>query len=474
MKLLRGLVWLGDQSFSRRNPPVGGLRDPRMRAIGLEVTSACPARDDLCELQAIFEFVKRNIRYTGDITDKDTFQTAWRTMQMGGGDCFPEGTLFLTRDGFEPVEQIEVGDEVHDGETWVSVLKTWDRGTKEIFRIGLDNGNDIRLSATHKILRVPAGGAYSDAEEIQIADVRIGDDLLQPRRFDGAAGDELDEATAFLMGAYLAEGCRSNKKKGGPQAFLSIAGIANSKMIRERVVEILKARDVKFYERTREIKFHVRDFELAYDLGRTAIEKSLPSFRFGPKTIETVVRAMEMGDGGWSTRGSNFVYSTISPMLALQYRVLKRMFGQSVAWTRLVDHGGAGKNPIYRLTVRAEATKRPWAKVKSIAIEDVEVPSYDIMTSTGRVYLPECDVITRQCDDHSVLNAVLAMENGFQTKFRITSNTGASWDHIFCLAGVPKTSPRKWIVLDTTLPGANKFGVHPPMAKYKDFDVSEP
>jgi len=140
------------------------LRDPRMRAIGLEVTSACPARDDLCELQAIFEFVKRNIRYTGDITDKDTFQTAWRTMQMGGGDC----------------------------------------------------------------------------------------------------------------------------------------------------------------------------------------------------------------------------------------------------------------------------------------------------------------------DDMSVLNAVLAMENGFQTKFRITSNTGASWDHIFCLAGVPKTSPRKWIVLDTTLPGANKFGVHPPMAKYKDFDVSEP
>lgn len=164
MRLLRGLVWLGDQSFSRRNPPVGGLRDPRMRAIGLEVTSACPARDDLCELQAIFEFVKRNIRYTGDITDKDTFQTAWRTMQMGGGDC----------------------------------------------------------------------------------------------------------------------------------------------------------------------------------------------------------------------------------------------------------------------------------------------------------------------DDMSVLNAVLAMENGFQTKFRITSNTGASWDHIFCLAGVPKTSPRKWIVLDTTLPGANKFGVHPPMAKYKDFDVSEP
>lgn len=472
--ILRKMVWLGDAAFGRRNPPVGGLKDPRMRQIGLEVTSGCPARDDLCELNAIFDFVKRNVRYTGDITDKDTFQTAWRTMQMAGGDCFPEGTLFVTRDGFEPVEHLEVGDEIHDGESWVPVLKTWDRGAKEIFRVGLDNGNDLRLSPTHKILRVPAGGAYGDAEEIPIADVRIGDDLLQPRRFDGAAADELDEATAFLVGAYLAEGYRSNKKKGGPCEYLSFAGAANGKMIRERVIEILKARDVPFKERPREIKLHVRDFLEAYDLGRIAIEKALPSFRYGPKTVETIVGTMEQGDGGWSTRGSNLVYSTISPTLALQYRVLKRMLGQSVAWKVLADHGGAGKNPIHRLTVRAEATRRPWAKVKSVMVEDGEVLCYDIMTSTGRVYLPECDVITRQCDDHSVLNAVLAMENGFPTRFRITSNTGATWDHIYCLAGVPRTGPRKWVPLDTTLPGANKFGVHPPMAKYREFDVSEP
>jgi hypothetical protein len=478
--LLRRLVWRGEGAFRRGGPPTGGLHDPMMRQIGLAVTAGCRARDDMCELAAIFQFTKENVRYTGDITDKDTFQSAWRTLQYGGGDCFPEGTLFLTRDGFEPVEQIEEGDEVHDGETWVPVLKTWDREEKEIFRVGLDNGNDLRLSATHKILRVPTGGAYGDAEEIRVADVRVGDDLLQPRRFDGAIGDELDEATAFLVGAYLAEGCRSNKKKGGPQEYLSIAGVANRKGIRERVIEILKARGVKFSERTREIKFHVRDFEMAYDLGRIAIEKALPTFRYGPKTVETIVRTMERGDGGWSTsrneqqHGSNLVYSTISPTLALQYRVLKRLLGCSVHWKTLVDHGGAGKNPIHRLTVRAEATHRPWAKVKSITVEDEEAPCYDIMTASGRVYLPESDVITRQCDDHSVVNAVLAMENGFSTRFRITSNTGATWDHIFCLAGVPKgPNARKWIALDTTLPGHNKFGVQPPMAKYRDFDVTE-
>jgi hypothetical protein len=164
VRILRKLVWYGEAAFNRSHPPIGGLRDPQMRQAGLAVTEVCNARDDMCELAAIFDFTHKNIRYTGDITNKDTFQSAFRTMQYAGGDC----------------------------------------------------------------------------------------------------------------------------------------------------------------------------------------------------------------------------------------------------------------------------------------------------------------------DDHATLNAVLAMENGFQTKFRITSNYGTTWDHIMCLAGVPKLEPTKWIPLDTTLPGANRFGKLPPMAKYKDFDVDEP
>lgn len=76
------------------------------------------------------------------------------------------------------------------------------------------------------------------------------------------------------------------------------------------------------------------------------------------------------------------------------------------------------------------------------------------------------------CDDHSVLNAVLAMENGFQTKWRITSNKGTTWDHIYCMVGVPKHAPTSWVALDTTL-GAGAFGREPPSAKYRDFVVGD-
>lgn len=87
VRLLRRLVWYGDAVLDPRRPPEGGLRDPRMRRLGLLVTRHCPPRDDMCELKAVFDFVVTNLRYTGDIAYKDTFASALRSLQFGGEDC---------------------------------------------------------------------------------------------------------------------------------------------------------------------------------------------------------------------------------------------------------------------------------------------------------------------------------------------------------------------------------------------------
>jgi hypothetical protein len=81
------------------------------------------------------------------------------------------------------------------------------------------------------------------------------------------------------------------------------------------------------------------------------------------------------------------------------------------------------------------------------------------------------------CDDHAVGNAVLGIENGFMMRWRITSNTGRSWDHIYAMAGIPRVRPTSWIALDTTLhsparPGS--VGRQPRFAKYQDFLVAKP
>lgn len=82
------------------------------------------------------------------------------------------------------------------------------------------------------------------------------------------------------------------------------------------------------------------------------------------------------------------------------------------------------------------------------------------------------------CDEHTLVNAALAIANGFQCKARITSNRGITWDHIYCLAGLPKGRADQWIALDTTLArrmgDTSRFGQEPPRAKYQDFDLGKP
>lgn len=82
------------------------------------------------------------------------------------------------------------------------------------------------------------------------------------------------------------------------------------------------------------------------------------------------------------------------------------------------------------------------------------------------------------CDGHAVLNCALAICNGFRAKVRITSNRGISWDHIYCMAGMPKGQSSSWIAIDTTLARGRKdfsrFGIEPPRAKFQDFSMDNP
>jgi transglutaminase-like putative cysteine protease len=82
------------------------------------------------------------------------------------------------------------------------------------------------------------------------------------------------------------------------------------------------------------------------------------------------------------------------------------------------------------------------------------------------------------CDEHSLVNAALAMANGFDAKVRITSNRGQTWDHIYCMVGFPKGRTSSWIALDSTMAkGRNdfsRFGKEPPRAKFQDFKMEKP
>lgn len=74
-------------------------KGPQLRALAGKIVKACPVRGDVgekqagfCELSAIFDFVVKNVRYSGDTTPigekpVDLYQSPLRTLEMGIGDC---------------------------------------------------------------------------------------------------------------------------------------------------------------------------------------------------------------------------------------------------------------------------------------------------------------------------------------------------------------------------------------------------
>jgi transglutaminase-like putative cysteine protease len=101
-----------------------GVMDPQMRELALAITgdrdktvrvgrfdfdvkgARCKARDVNCEIRAVYNWVKNNIRYTGDVAPIvmpngevdaiDYYSSGKRTVEIGGEDCDGHTILMAT------------------------------------------------------------------------------------------------------------------------------------------------------------------------------------------------------------------------------------------------------------------------------------------------------------------------------------------------------------------------------------------
>lgn len=74
------------------------------------------------------------------------------------------------------------------------------------------------------------------------------------------------------------------------------------------------------------------------------------------------------------------------------------------------------------------------------------------------------------CDDQAILNSTLLALNGITPILRVVRQKGDDdWSHIYAGGLMPKGTGNKFIALDTTLPGHDRFGVELPVEKIRDF-----
>lgn len=499
VKLLQGLVWNSVNNPESRDLALAitgnGKREVTVGKRKYMVTGAnCPARDGACEAEAIYRWVKDNIRYTGDVAPVmmpsgevegvDLFQTSQRTAQMGGGDCLPAGTLLLTdRFEFTPIEQLVIGQRIWGRNAWTEVKDVWSKGVLPIDTIFLNNGSTFKATADHKVyvaLCKQHPPHWSDGkscacpmdnrvvERITVGQLEPGMVLVQPERIDFGT-EAMDPRRALIEGYYLADGWKSHDSD------FDIAGRDGRPKEAQKAEIAALCAELGIETTMFEKSIRVRDKAWAERIslmGGNAPTKHALSINLNEEAAGALLRGI-MADSGKNANGNGRTFTTTSRMLAMQVRVLQRMFGISCSERYIVDHGGLGQHPIWRLGVRdhnrSDGKSVKLLRVNAVERAVVEAPVYDISTADHYVYLPEADVTVSNCDDHSVLAATMLTLNGIPAKFRITAPTrNDDWAHIYPLAGLPKTRPSKWVALDTTLPG-EMFGREAPYGKHKDF-----
>lgn len=64
-----------------------GSQDPKIREASLIILKNCKGRDYLCELKAIFNWMKQNFVFRGDVTGRDSYHSPRRLLTLMCGDC---------------------------------------------------------------------------------------------------------------------------------------------------------------------------------------------------------------------------------------------------------------------------------------------------------------------------------------------------------------------------------------------------
>lgn len=421
----------------------------------------CGMRDYTCEVTAIWNFLVLNLRYTQDQAGEDTYQSLRASLEIGAGDCFPRGTLLL-RDDYSllPVEALRAGDRIWGEKDWSTVEAVGPKGTLPLTGIRLNNGAWVRLTEDHKVYvltcprhaaRVSSGPCscaahLCEVERIRVADLQPGMRMMQPERIAFGA-DDTDPDRHLLEGLYLSDGWTEGRR-------FSISGKDGCvKEAQKREVEAICARlgiPTRWHERYITVNDPAWAARMAL-MGGHAPEKRALSLNLGEAQAAALLRGI-MADSGANTHGQGRTFTTTSRELAVQTRVLHRMFGRSCGSSYIENHGGLGTHPIWRMNVRgAGARADKVLRVKEIVRDLPAEPVWDIQTSDHKVYLPEYDVTVSNCDDMTIAFATLLKAVGFETVYaRIVSMQGETWDHIYPIVVLPNG---KRLVLDATEKG---------------------
>lgn len=462
--------------WGHRNPEVIWIAKEAVRDV-----SQGPNKDYEAMVAALLEFTKGNlevlskeekyaragINYQLDPAGLEYVQTPWYTIAVeGSGDCFVHGTRVLLREGRKlvPIESLREGDEIWGLDRWSRVERSWEKGVLSTYKVLLNNGSSMRFTPDHKIWVAhcerhtrragsPCSCPVAEREVVveRVENLVPGMVVLQPDAVPFGVG-EMDPDRAYIEGLYLSDGWAEDRR-------FAISGQDGSpKEETKREVEEICARlGIGTYWHRKYIRLNDSEWTRRVELmGKRAPYKRALSLDLAEEPARRFLEGI-MADSGKNTHGSGRTFTTTSRELWLQARVLLKMAGRTCSSRYIEDHGGLGRNPIYRLGVRgmqrADGRSAKLLRIKEVIRDGLELPCMDLTTDDHNVWLPEADWTVHQCDDVSAATVALGMALGFSGAFRTVKGDPKrpeQWSHVYPVIGIPAGGQIRWLTLDAT------------------------
>ena len=459
-------------------------RDPRIAKLAVSIFKASGVQPRKYDQQAaaLLQWVQnpKNCYYVNEAGER--LQDPIHTIKIGHGDCFAENTLVL-RDDMEyvKIQDVQVGSRIWGRDKWSTVVNFWDKGPLAVTEVELNNGSTLRLTEGHKVYvrSCPLHGPTCkdligkcrnckdrDFEwvRLHVSELVEGMVVLQPDRITPESSASWDADTSWMMGAYIAEGWSEDCR-------ISISGKDGhwKEQTKHRAKAIAERKGWATRWHAKYLAINSKEaVAWAEGCGHGALNKQIPVEALRDADADALDIGLRL-DASQNSRGEGWTFGTISERLALQYRTLQRVLGRSTSATKVVEHGGFGTNPIFRVGVR-NPTKNNDRKLKIAAIRrEVEtVPCYDIATDDHYVYLPEADCTVSNCDDQVLLLTCLFESVGLPWKLVLSGvgpngktryvegesvPPGVKWTHIYCMVGTPAFNPTTWYFCETTIQG---------------------
>lgn len=461
-----------------------GKRDPLVRKLAADAVRNVAPRDWLGEVAAIFEFVRQNVRYTLDVHGLDTYQRARRTLQLGIGDCLAGDTEIILRNKKTGLYEIKAIADLrgcwsdyqvlsYDFEsgkwTFQDILLWVDKGERPVYHVKLYNGWSFRCTDDHKFF------TYEGQKNREICVRRLYEiDLTRAwkRRVVSALKIPsldldigVDDDLLWLIGFYVAEGW---KDKTGKVCIAQDCPLVLWE-IKSKVERMGGSARVSKREKHSYVEIHsgpLRD--VLSECGSNAFEKALPwwCLSLPREKIEIILNSYIRGDSFVPRRGrwletAKVIHNTSSDMLAKQLKLIHMILGLPLSAYYQINHGGAGRRPIWRLIQRRGRQKAnnfeimPGITYNTIrSVEPAGVQKvYDIMVAKTHNFVLANGLIVHNCDDQVILLGAMLQSIGYPIALKVIESVDSThgWNHIYLLVGVPPSAPQRWIPLDPTV-----------------------